>query len=107
MSSYALLPNSRGDADTIYYTANIINNNVSTAGSGPDPIATYTDTRDTPILKDANDYECCVLKCKIQGGGKTLPVLIPQIQQGSAINNTAYSVTLSAVVWVSPRQDFE
>ena len=99
MSSYALLPNSRGDADTIYYTANIINNNISTAGVGPDPIATYTDTRDTPILRDANDYECCVMKCKIQGGGKTLPVLIPQIQQGSAINNTAYSVTLSAVVW--------
>ena len=99
MSSYALLPNSRGDADTIYYTANIINNNISTAGLGPDPIATYVDTRDTPILKDANDYECCVMKCKINGGGKTLPVLIPQIQVGSAINNTAYSVTLLAAVW--------
>lgn len=99
MSSYALLPNSRGDADTVFYTANIVNNNTSTGGTGPDPIAVYTDTRDVPILKDANDYECCVLKCKINGGGKTLPVLIPQIQQGSSVNNTVYSVTLSAAVW--------
>lgn len=80
MSRVALLPNSRADPDHIYYTASIINNNTSTAGTGADPIARFVETRDVPILRDANDYNVSVLKVSINGGGKTLPILIPQIQ---------------------------
>jgi hypothetical protein len=80
MSRVALLPNSRSDPDHIFYTASIINNNTSTAGTGQDPIARFVETRDVPILRDANEYDVTVLKVSVNGGGKTLPILIPQIQ---------------------------
>jgi hypothetical protein len=82
MSSYALLPNSRSDPDNVYYTANIINNNTSTGGTQDDPIATFNETRDVPILRDANDYTVSVLKVQVNGGGKDLPIMIPQIKPG-------------------------
>ena len=101
MSRAALVPNSKSDPDNIYYTASIINNNTSTNGTDQDPIARFVETRDTPIVKDANDYEVSVLKVSINGGGKTLPILIPQIQVGNAVNNTIYSVVLNAVVYTT------
>ena len=84
MSSYALLPNSRSDPDNIYYTANIINNNTSTGGIADDPPALFNETRDTPILRDANDYTVTVMKVTINGSGKNLPIFIPQIRPGPA-----------------------
>jgi hypothetical protein len=99
MSSYSLLPNSASDPDYVYYNANIVNNKISTSGQGTDPRARFQETRDTPILKDAHDYEVAVLKCKINGGGKTLPLLIPQIQIGPNVNDTIYSVTLNFAYW--------
>ena len=85
MSSYRLLPNSRADADNIYYTGSIINNNTSSLGNNPDPQASYQEIRSVPILKDANDYEVSVLKVTINGGGKSLPILIPQIQRDAVL----------------------
>lgn len=82
MSSYALLPNSRSDPDNIYYTANIINNNTTTGGTQNDPSAVFNETRDVPILRDANDYTVTILKVSINGAGKDLPILIPQIRPG-------------------------
>jgi len=99
MSRAALVPNSKSDADHIYYTASVINNTTSTSGLENDPIARFVETRDTPILKDANDYECCVMKVVINGAGKNLPILIPQIQPGASPTKTIYSVTLNAVVY--------
>lgn len=99
MSSYSLLPNSVNDPDTIYYNANIVNNSINTQGQGQDPRARFTETRDVPILKDAADYEVCVLKCKINGGGKTLPLLIPQIQIQNDPNLTIYSVNFNFAFW--------
>lgn len=101
MSSYAILPNSRGDPDQIVYTASVINNNTDTSGIGPDPNAKFTETRDTPILRDVNDYELCVLKCVIDGGGKSLPILIPQIEKGVRPNRTIYTITLCVAFWNS------
>ena len=106
MSRVALLPNSRSDPDNIYYTASIINNNTNTGGTNEDPIARFFETRDVPILKDANDYECCVLKVSINGGGKTLPIFIPQIEPATPtgdydINKTIYTVTLCAIACIN------
>lgn len=106
MSRVALLPNSRSDPDHIYYTASIINNNTSTAGVGPDPIAKFVETRDTPILRDANDYDVSVLKVSINGGGKTLPILIPQIQPTMTYptytSSTTTPVVAGALVGTAP-----
>lgn len=84
MSSYALLPNSRSDPDNVYYTANIINNSTSTGGTQDDPEAMFNETRDVPIIRDANDFNVSVLKVSINGAGKDLPLLIPQIKPGPA-----------------------
>lgn len=106
MSRVALLPNSRADPDHIYYTASIINNNTSTAGTGADPIARFVETRDVPILRDANDYDVSVLKVSINGGGKTLPILIPQIQPTITYpfytNATNASVVAGALAGTAP-----
>jgi hypothetical protein len=102
MSRAALLPNSKSDADNIYYTASIINNNTSTAGVDQDPIARFIETRDTPILKDANDFEVNVLKVVINGGGKTLPIMIPQIQPTSTFKITSAVVTTGVPRTVPP-----
>jgi hypothetical protein len=85
MSSYALLPNSRSDPDNIYYTANIVNNRTSTfLGINNDPPALFNENRDTPIVRDANDYNVSVMKVTINGSGKTLPIFVPQIKPGNA-----------------------
>jgi hypothetical protein len=106
MSRVALVPNSRSDPDHIYYTASIINNNTSTAGVGPDPIAKFVETRDTPILRDANDYDVSVLKVSINGGGKTLPILIPQIQPTMTYptwtTSTTTPIAVGALVGTAP-----
>jgi hypothetical protein len=106
MSRVALLPNSRADPDHIYYTASIINNNTSTAGTGQDPIARFVETRDVPILRDANDYDVTVLKVSINGGGKTLPILIPQIQPTMTYptytNATNTTILAGALVGTAP-----
>jgi hypothetical protein len=97
MSSYSTLPNNRADPDHVYYQANIINTTVDTYGAGDDPAAQFTETRNVPILRDGHDYEAVVLGCSIDGGGKTLPILVPLIQTGASQNNinlTVYSVTL-------------
>jgi hypothetical protein len=104
MSSYSILPNSRADPDNVYYQANIINNNTDTFGAGDDPAAQFTETRNVPILRDGNDYEAVVLNCDINGGGKTLPILIPIIQTGASQNNvnlTIYSVQLNVAYYAS------
>jgi len=101
MSSYAILPNSRGDPDQITYIASVINNNTDTTGSTPDPNAKFTETRNVPILRDVNDYELCVLKCCIDGGGKSLPILIPQIAKGARVDETIYTITLAVAFWDS------
>ena len=104
MSSYSLLPNNRADPDHVYYSANIINTNTDTYGAGDDPAAQFTETRNVPILRDGHDYEVSVLSCKVNGGGKTLPILVPLIQTGSSQNNvnlTVYSVQLNVAYYSS------
>jgi hypothetical protein len=59
---------------------------------GPDPNAKFTETRDTPILRDVNDYELCVLKCVIDGGGKSLPLSLQIVREDLLSNlNSLYS----------------
>jgi hypothetical protein len=90
------------DPDHLYYNAQIINNSTETSSKRLDPDLRYQDTRSTAILQDKSNYAVSVENFTINGAGKNLPVLIPQIREfnsdGSANrnpNNTVYDVTFT------------
>lgn len=85
----------KSDSGLIYYNATIINNNVTTTEKLEEPIITFTDTRQTPILTNASKYMVSVESFNLNGANKTLPIFIPQIDPaGSSINQTIYKVNL-------------
>lgn len=88
-----VLTGSSADGEYVYYNATIVNNSVRTDLSTDDPTVYFQDTRITPIVKDTSKYVVSVDNFTINGGGKNLPVFIPQIVVGSDINLTIYSVT--------------
>ena len=85
------------DPDFLYYNAMIINNSTNTTSTTNDPAITYQDTRSLPILNDKSKYAVSVENFTINGAGKNLPVMIPQIQAGNNTdpNNTVYSITFT------------
>jgi hypothetical protein len=87
---------SQANPDYVYYNATVVNNTVQTTQLSDDPAITFQDTRQNPIIKDSSQYNVSVLNFSLNGATKTLPVFIPQIQVGTAINNTVYSVSFSA-----------
>jgi hypothetical protein len=93
MSSYGLLPNSSADPDYIYYNGTVISNNDGVT-TGADPAASFSETRNIPILKDAKLYDVAVMKAILNGAGKNIPVLVPQIISGANINQTSYTISI-------------
>jgi len=90
--------NSYADPDYLYYNASIINNSFVTSQSADDPVCQYSDTRSVPLMTDASEYVVSVENFKLDGVGKNLPVLIPEIQAtpNTNVNNTIYSVTFTS-----------
>jgi hypothetical protein len=91
------------DPEYLYYNSQIINNSTSTTSTVNDPIIRFQDTRSVPILQDKSKYAVSVSNFTINGAGKGLPVMIPQIRQynidGSTNrnpNNTVYDITFTA-----------
>jgi len=87
---------SKANPDFVYYNATVVNNTVRTTQLADDPTILFQDSRQGPIIKDVSNYDVSVEYFSLNGATKTLPVLIPQIQVGTAINNTVYSVTFAA-----------
>lgn len=91
------------DPDFLYYNATVINNSTNTTSNSNDPKITFEDTRALPILADKSKYAVSVENFTINGAGKTLPILIPQIRQyvgnskvlNTNPNNTIYDITLT------------
>jgi hypothetical protein len=83
------------DPDLVYYNATIVNNATATEVITFDPSATFQDTRDTPIVRDASKYQVSVEYFSINGGTKFLPIFIPSMANGSS-TNTNYTITFSA-----------
>ena len=91
------------DPEYLYYNSQIINNSTATTSQTNDPIIRFQDTRSVPILQDKSKYAISVSNFTINGAGKELPVMIPQIRQynidGSTNtnpNNTVYDLTFTA-----------
>lgn len=84
------------DPDYLYYNASIINNSTLTTQTADDPPIEYNDTRASALMTDASEYVVSVENFKIDGGGKNLPIFIPEIQTPVInVNNTIYSFTFT------------
>lgn len=87
------------DSDIVYLNVDVINNRTIDLGLGTDPLIRFSETRDTPIINDASKYYFSIIRFQMNGAGRDLPILIPQIQIGQADpDKTVYSVSLSANV---------
>jgi len=88
------------EPDTVYYNADIINNNTSDFSTGlpagNDPQIRFQETRDTAIIKDASKYEFSIVRFTMDGAGLDLPLFIPQVVLGQSDPTlTTYSVAVS------------
>lgn len=80
--TYRSFVETSGDADIIYYNADIINNITRDTGSGEgrDPLIRFNETRDTALVKNASQYYFSIVRFVMNGPNKDLPLFIPQIQ---------------------------
>ena len=88
------------EPDTVYYNADIINNNTEDYSiglpPGNDPAIRFQETRDTAIIKDASKYEFSIVRFTMDGAGLDLPLFIPQVALGQSNPNlTVYSLGVS------------
>jgi hypothetical protein len=87
--------------DNVYYNADIINNTTTDSVNGivtQDPYVRFNETREAPILKNAEDYHFSIVRFTMDGAEKDLPLFIPQIVQGTGqtnINTTVYTMAVS------------
>lgn len=85
-SNYMLEPNH------IYFDFNMINND--TTGTLPPPNLVFTETRNNPIVNNAEDYYISVVRFNVET--PTLPLMIPQVNLGqSDPNELIYTVNLT------------
>lgn len=89
-----------GEPDYVYYNADIINNRTDDATFAltptPDPPIRFNETRDAPLIKNANDYHFSIIRFTMNGANRDLPLFIPNIQTGQAnVNLTTYNCAMS------------
>jgi len=95
---------STADPDILYYNASIVNNNTDDQISGyafQDPPVKFNETRDTPIIRDASQYQFSIIRFVVNGPNKDLPLFIPSVQSGTGQgdpNLTEYAFGLSATI---------
>ena len=101
------VPSSNKDralADYIYYNADIVNNNTSSTLNGVaqlDPQLRFNETRDTAIINDASQYYFSIIRFTMDGANTDLPILIPNIFEGTGqtnVNLTTYSMAVGVQV---------
>jgi hypothetical protein len=86
--------------DYLYYNADIVNNNTNNTINGVsviDPIIRFNETRDTPLIRNAGDYYLSIIRFSMDGPGRDLPILIPNIQEGTGqtnVNLTSYAMSI-------------
>ena len=82
------------DTDNIYYNVDIINGRTTSTGSENDPIASFYEARDTPIISDISQYKMSVIRFTMDGM-RDLPLFIPKIENNQPNpNKTVYKITM-------------
>jgi len=98
-----------GDYDIVYYNADIINGRSKNSIFNEDPIVSFKEARNVPIINDTTKFEFSIIRFQLNGVGKNLPLMIPQIAVGAdnpylisdppkSVNFTTYTFGLSLVV---------
>lgn len=89
-----------GLPDIVYYNADIINNNTGDISNGTaviDPPIRFNETRDKALIEDISKYHFSIIRFTMNGPNKTLPLFIPNIQDGtgqSNVNLTEYALAI-------------
>ncbi len=100
--SFRSIVDGGADSDIIYYNASIIGVQTRDA-EAPDqpPAVKFNESRDAPIVKNAQQYEFSIVRFSMNGPNKNLPLFIPIVQtNGFAFpvqtnpNRTIYYVTI-------------
>ena len=79
----------------IYLNLSIVNADTSDSVSSAPVQCVFSESRSTPILQDASEYDLSVIRFSATGTGRLLPLFIPVIQAGQPdVNLTIYSVTI-------------
>lgn len=86
------------DGDYVYYNASVVNNSVRTDQTTDDPELFFQDTRQNPLIKDTSKYVMSVDNFTLNGAQKNLPIFIPQIEVGTDVNKTIYTLTFGAYI---------
>lgn len=100
--SYKSIVDGGSDSDLVYYNASIVATNTRDASSLDNPPAVrFNESRDAPIVKNAQQYEFSIVRFSMNGPNKNLPLFIPIIQtNGFAFpvqtnpNRTIYYVSI-------------
>ena len=78
--------NQSNDPDCLYYTADVINNGTDdNIGFQLDPQMTSNQSRQFPLLQNADEYMLTPLRVSSSGATQNLPLWIPRIQQSSVL----------------------
>jgi len=79
--SFRSIVDGSADSDVIYYNASIIGTQTRDAG-GPDSSAVvkFNESRDAPIVRNAENFEFSIIRFSMNGPNKNLPLFIPVIQ---------------------------
>jgi len=78
--------NQNNDADCVYYSADVINNNVEDPiGYEVDPQMVSNQSRQFPLLSNADDYMMTAIRVASSGATQNLPLWIPRIQQSTVL----------------------
>lgn len=87
--------NGHKDYQHIYYNVDIVNARTQSNGN-IDPIASFSETRDTPIISDASQYKMSIIRFTMNGI-KDLPLFIPIIEENQPDRNkTIYKISLKS-----------
>lgn len=95
---------SNTEPDLVYYNLDLYNNRTVDTGAEGDPIIRFNESRSSPIIRHANNYEFSIIRFSLNCTGD-LPLFIPSIMLGqSDPNKTIYSVTLTGSRTGSPAE---
>lgn len=86
--------NGNKEHEMVYYNIDIINGRTNSSSINNDPIASFSETRDTPIINDASKYFMSIVRFTMNGI-KDLPLFLPVVRTNqNDINQTVYEISL-------------
>ncbi len=77
MSNVRIVSREEVSNELIYYNLDVVSSSDTDFGSNSNPPVRFEETRSTPILSDASQYNFSIVRFTINGANKDLPLFIP------------------------------